>query len=158
MKYDLNSTFHRKADPQPTAESTSLCIPNNDMAGSLWGSKRDDEEEHNQVNGEAGENSTMRASHDEPRPRSSRSRREPNERDRLLGAHQPPHSDGYLDPDDPAVSSTWHTLIHSGGIDNDSKTDTSPRSPHTTFGPSALCASSPCSSWPSLSSGGCSYL
>lgn len=54
------------------------------------------------MNGD-GDDSTLRVSHDDNRPRSSRSRREPTERDRLLGAHPPPHSDGYLDPDDPAV-------------------------------------------------------
>ena len=71
----------------------------------LWGSKKDnDGEEHPQVNGEGGEDSgLLRSSQDDSRPRSSRARREPNERDRLLGAHAPPHSDGYLDPDDPAV-------------------------------------------------------
>lgn len=69
--------------------------------GSLWGSKNHEEER--QVNGD-GDDSTLRVSHDDNRPRSSRSRREPTERDRLLGAHPPPHSDGYLDPDDPAVS------------------------------------------------------
>ncbi|KAL1585831.1 hypothetical protein WHR41_05079 [Cladosporium halotolerans] len=69
--------------------------------GSLWGSKNHEEE--SQVNGD-GDDSTLRVSHDDNRPRSSRSRREPTERDRLLGAHPPPHSDGYLDPDDPAVS------------------------------------------------------
>ncbi|GAB7332125.1 hypothetical protein MBLNU13_g04004t1 [Cladosporium sp. NU13] len=73
---------------------------------SLWGTKKDNdgEDEHLHVNGESETDAAPRTSHDEPRPRSSRSRREPNERDRLLGAHNPPHSDGYLDPDDPAVS------------------------------------------------------
>lgn len=72
----------------------------------LWGSKKDNdggEEQQQQVNGEEESHAPSRASHEEGRPRSSRSRREPNERDRLLGAHQPPHNDGYLDPDDPAV-------------------------------------------------------
>ena len=72
---------------------------------SLWGTKKDNdgEDEHLHVNGESETDAAPRASHDDARPRSSRSRREPNERDRLLGAHNPPHSDGYLDPDDPAV-------------------------------------------------------
>ena len=72
---------------------------------SLWGTKtdNDDEVEHLHVNGDSEVDAAPRTSHDEARPRSSRSRREPNERDRLLGAHNPPHSDGYLDPDDPAV-------------------------------------------------------
>jgi hypothetical protein len=69
---------------------------------SLWGTKKDNdgEDEHLTVNGEGEADAAPRSSHDSPRPRS---RREPNERDRLLGAHNPPHSDGYLDPDDPAV-------------------------------------------------------
>jgi hypothetical protein len=72
---------------------------------SLWGTKKDndDEVEHLHVNGENDVDAAPRTSHEDARPRSSRSRREPNERDRLLGAHNPPHSDGYLDPDDPAV-------------------------------------------------------
>jgi hypothetical protein len=71
---------------------------------SLWGTKKDNdgEDEHlTVVNGEAEVDAAPRTSHDSSRPRSRR--REPNERDRLLGAHNPPHSDGYLDPDDPAV-------------------------------------------------------
>ena len=55
------------------------------------------------MNGESETDAAPRTSHDEARPRSSRVRREPNERDRLLAAHNPPRSDGYLDPDDPAV-------------------------------------------------------
>ena len=72
---------------------------------SLWGTKKDndDEVEHLHVNGDSEVDAAPRSSHEDARPRSSRSRREPNERDRLLGAHNPPHSDGYLDPDDPAV-------------------------------------------------------
>lgn len=79
----------------------------------LWGSKKtdnadDDEDNTLHVNGngsgEAADNSNMARSSDE-RPRSQRSRREPTERDRLLPNNpRPPHSDGYLDPDDPAVS------------------------------------------------------
>jgi hypothetical protein len=58
---------------------------------SLWGSKKNpDTDEGIEENGHSG---------DMP----SRSR-EPNERDRLLPANpRPPHNDGYLDPDDPAV-------------------------------------------------------
>lgn len=60
---------------------------------SLWGSKKDEEDETPQ-NGD----------HDEAegsRPTSGRQpdRRDPDERTRLL----PPRNDGYLDPDDPAV-------------------------------------------------------
>ncbi len=62
---------------------------------SLWGSKNDEEVEHE--NGEApatdGEESTQR------NPRHAGGR-DPDERTRLL----PPRNDGYLDPDDPAVS------------------------------------------------------
>jgi hypothetical protein len=57
----------------------------------LWGSKKSNGQPGDE--GEGGD-----------RPRSSRDR-EPTERDRLLPANpRPPHSDGYLDPDDPAVS------------------------------------------------------
>jgi hypothetical protein len=73
---------------------------------SLWGTKKDNDAEPEllRVNGEDEVDDAPRTSHDSTtRPRSSTSRREPNERDRLLGAHRPPHSDGYLDPDDPAV-------------------------------------------------------
>ncbi|KAK3675633.1 hypothetical protein LTR78_004274 [Recurvomyces mirabilis] len=65
---------------------------------SLWGTKKqngtddhaEDEEHHNDDN--------------MARSQPSRSR-EPNERDRLLPSNpRPPHQDGYLDPDDPAVS------------------------------------------------------
>lgn len=67
---------------------------------SLWGSKKngggdDDEQQHGD---EVQRHST------DSRP-SSRTMREPTERDRLLPANpRPPHADGYLDPDDPAVS------------------------------------------------------
>jgi len=72
---------------------------------SLWGTKKDNdgEDETLHVNGEGDMDAAPRSSHEDSRPRSSRSRREPNERDRLLGAHNPPPHDGYLDPDDPAV-------------------------------------------------------
>ena len=62
---------------------------------SLFG-KKDDNAEQN------GEGSDMARNSDD-----GGSRREPNERDRLLpseGHRPPPRSDGYLDPDDPAVS------------------------------------------------------
>ena len=69
----------------------------------LWGNKKKDDDQDEQVHnhqdagdsphrnsGDAGERSSMR---------------EPTERDRLLPSNpRPPHSDGYLDPDDPAVS------------------------------------------------------
>ncbi|KAM3420132.1 hypothetical protein BST61_g3433 [Cercospora zeina] len=64
---------------------------------SLWGTKQkkdDDQPEHN------GEGNSRRDFDDSSRMR------EPTERDRLLPAdhRRPPHADGYLDPDDPAVS------------------------------------------------------
>jgi hypothetical protein len=72
---------------------------------SLWGSnKNDDEEEH--------DSAVPRDSEGNDRPPPSRreyQRREDdaNERTRLLPAQpRPPHADGYLDPDDPAVSNT----------------------------------------------------
>lgn len=67
---------------------------------SLWGTKKknDDEQENDDVNGQADDMPPQQT-------RGSRSR-EPNERDRLLpsNARPPPNRDGYLDPDDPAVS------------------------------------------------------
>lgn len=61
---------------------------------SLWGSKKNGEQDP-ETNGEA--------LHDDDMPRQAE-RREPTERDRLLPANpRPPHADGYLDPDDPAV-------------------------------------------------------
>lgn len=82
---------------------------------SLWGTQKDNDDdgvEHLHVNGDSEVDVAPRTSHDEARPRSSRSRREPNERDRLLGAHNPPHSDGYLDPDDPAVREMSTLIYH----------------------------------------------
>lgn len=75
---------------------------------SLWGSKKkkDDQEDHEEgaENGEAGDMSRRSA---------ESNRREPHERDRLLPSNprNPPHSDGYLDPDDPAVSEQKHSMI-----------------------------------------------
>ncbi|KAF2716319.1 integral membrane protein [Polychaeton citri CBS 116435] len=67
---------------------------------SLWGSKKDSDEDGVGRNGSGGED----------RPRSSQSTsqnhpRDASERDPLLGTpRRHPHADGYLDPDDPAVS------------------------------------------------------
>ena len=58
---------------------------------SLWGSKNDEEEEDQNGTSNDGEGS---------RPNSGRRGRDADERTRLL----PPRNDGYLDPDDPAVS------------------------------------------------------
>ncbi|KAK5001275.1 hypothetical protein LTR28_012865, partial [Elasticomyces elasticus] len=69
---------------------------------SLWGSKQGDDEEQN------GGDNMPRDAEGGSRPPPSRQeyeRREATERTRLLPANpRPPHSDGYLDPDDPAVS------------------------------------------------------
>lgn len=65
---------------------------------SLWGSKKD-------KNGQSPDNGNDSPSDD--RPRSSQDHQEPDERTRLLPRQPPPHQprhDGYLDPDDPAVS------------------------------------------------------
>ena len=69
---------------------------------SLWGTKNQPNE--NEQDGEENEPRDMT-----PRGSTERSR-EPTERDRLLPSNPanhprgPPHNDGYLDPDDPAVS------------------------------------------------------
>lgn len=72
----------------------------------LWGSSKDGDgnDPPLKVNGDGDLNAEQpRRSHDEGASRSIRSRREPNERDRLLGAHQSPRQEAFLDPDDPAV-------------------------------------------------------
>ncbi|KAF2634342.1 mitochondrial integral membrane protein-like protein [Massarina eburnea CBS 473.64] len=68
----------------------------------MWGSKKDHEENGEQasINGEAAR-STRSARQSR---RSHEPREEPDERTRLLDRPRPPNSDGYLDPDDPAVS------------------------------------------------------
>lgn len=67
---------------------------------SLWGSKKSDEDDNESV--------TPRDSDGGSRPPPSRreyERREADERTQLLPSQpRPPHADGYLDPDDPAVS------------------------------------------------------
>lgn len=64
---------------------------------SLWGSKTDDEPEN-----------APRQNGDSSRPRPSA---EPaDERTRLLANHPPPVQDGYLSPDDPAVSNICPTM------------------------------------------------
>lgn len=70
---------------------------------SLWGSSKqgDANEAVDQDHGDP------RLSEEAPRSRSSReyTTREPDERTRLIPVQQRPlHNDGYLDPDDPAVS------------------------------------------------------
>ena len=70
---------------------------------SLWGSKNDDSAKKGsgtatpQQNGDDPRTPPSRAVH-------TRRQQEAEERRPLLGdARRPPHSDGYLDPDDPAV-------------------------------------------------------
>lgn len=83
---------------------------------SLWGSKKTDDHTDNTDEQNGGENGTGR-------PHTARQRdfdadesrmREPTERDRLLpdNNRRPPHSDGYLDPDDPAVRRIPPISIH----------------------------------------------
>jgi hypothetical protein len=76
----------------------------------LWGSTKDGDgnDPPLKINGNGDGDGLMaaeqpRRSHDEGTSRSVRSRREPTERDRLLGAHQSPRQEAFLDPDDPAV-------------------------------------------------------
>jgi hypothetical protein len=66
---------------------------------SLWGKKDDDEQGDEVASQNGGDSST----HREPQPRPSSA----DERTRLL---PPPNHDGYLSPDDPAVSYTLTTL------------------------------------------------
>ncbi|KAI5366312.1 Putative alpha/Beta hydrolase [Septoria linicola] len=68
---------------------------------SLWGSKKKDDDREQQENGEGNSRPHSRRDFED-----EDTMREPNERDRLLPAdnRRPPHADGYLDPDDPAVS------------------------------------------------------
>jgi hypothetical protein len=97
---------------------------------SLWGSKNNDEEQVDD-----GSTTPRGSTEDTRRPPSRRSyerrEREADERSRLLPAQpRPPHSDGYLDPDDPAVSNL-------SSLDHLDAELTTPRSLPTTCGPSA---------------------
>ncbi|GIZ43237.1 hypothetical protein CKM354_000646900 [Cercospora kikuchii] len=67
---------------------------------SLWGTKQKKDDDQPEQNGESTSRPHSRRDFDDSRMR------EPTERDRLLPAdnRRPPHADGYLDPDDPAVS------------------------------------------------------
>lgn len=71
---------------------------------SLWGSKNTDEHEAQTQTSNAG--TQAQSSNQTLRVVSEDTMREPTERDRLLPAdhRRAPHADGYLDPDDPAVS------------------------------------------------------
>ncbi|EME44344.1 hypothetical protein DOTSEDRAFT_71996 [Dothistroma septosporum NZE10] len=71
---------------------------------SLWGSKKKDNGDQHDDEEQADQRDFDQGSA-RPRSGNSRTMREPTERDRLLPANpRPPHADGYLDPDDPAVS------------------------------------------------------
>lgn len=72
---------------------------------SLWGSRK--KQNGTQEGAEDDESHTGDMPPPSRRSGGSRSR-EPTERDRLLPANnRPPHADGYLDPDDPAVSEDY---------------------------------------------------
>ncbi|KAK7540923.1 uncharacterized protein J3D65DRAFT_616925 [Phyllosticta citribraziliensis] len=61
---------------------------------SLWGTKRDDDDDNNEPS-DATHGQSSRPSYES---------REPDENTRLLGSQRQRHADGYLDPNDPAVS------------------------------------------------------
>lgn len=64
---------------------------------SMWGSKKDDQDDDPPRSFEDDRSSSRRELHN--------GTRDPDERTRLLPRnHSPQRSDGYLDPDDPAVS------------------------------------------------------
>lgn len=127
---------------------------------SLWGSNNKDDNHKNQdPDNHSGEDDNMaRSSEDgtdgrQPPSRREYERREATERDRLLPSNpRPPHSDGYLDPDDPAVSFNLPRPVSQ-------QLTVTTRSPHTTSGRSASSATLPSSSSSSPSYGGrCSSL
>lgn len=75
----------------------------------LWGNKTDNKDSDDQPNGEG---ASMARNSEE-------GRREPTERDRLLGdsqGRQGARADGYLDPDDPAVSPAPRSCLPSDEI------------------------------------------
>ena len=110
---------------------------------SLWGSKNG-EDEH--VDHDDAERLDGDDNDGTPRSSSQRARRNPDERTRLL----PPRSDGYLDPDDPAVSPIRCFQIASDLI-------FFIRSRPTIYGVSEPYATSASSSLSSASYGGCYY-
>jgi len=73
---------------------------------SLWGTKKKDDNDNGDQPPQDGQVDHENEQEGMPVQRADGTRRrEPNERDRLLPAQpRPPHADGYLDPDDPAVS------------------------------------------------------
>jgi len=73
---------------------------------SLWGTAKKPDDNEQDIEGVNGQDDDVHSARAQP----SRVR-EPDERDRLLPAQpRPLHRDGYLDPDDPAVSSSTLTL------------------------------------------------
>ena len=77
----------------------------------LWGSNNSNKDpkingEQTEENGGAATDPTTNNHNTNMARASEENRREPTERDRLLpdNANRHPRSDGYLDPDDPAVS------------------------------------------------------
>ena len=81
---------------------------------SLWGTAKKPDDNEQEGEGVVGQDDDMPSSRTQP----SRIR-EPDERDRLLPAQpRPLHRDGYLDPDDPAVSSSPLNLTLQQHTDN----------------------------------------
>jgi hypothetical protein len=66
----------------------------------MWGSKKDGPEDEERAS--QADRASSRRSYDH---------QEPNERTRLLDHPRPPNSDGYLDPDDPAVRTIDDTIL-----------------------------------------------
>lgn len=109
---------------------------------SLWGSKNDGEGERE--GGDAPATDGEEGTHDNPRHSDSH---DADERTRLL----PPRREGYLDPDDPAVSLGVF-------VKHEKATKSKPiRLPLITYGASGLCVTSQWSFWSSRSCGGCYY-
>ncbi len=105
---------------------------------SLWGSKNGEEHPEGGEGEHNGEDSRQSQRHS--------GGAEPDERTRLL----PPRSDGFLDPDDPAVSTLAASVP-------DDVTNVMRRSHHTIFGASGHSIISASSSWSSASCGGSYY-
>ncbi len=101
---------------------------------SLWGSSKDDNNPNGSGSVTPREGEEAQSQSQSQRPASG-SRRDPDERTRLLPRRPPPpNSDGYLDPDDPAVSANpYYSFV---GL---LSADMHHRSHHTIYG---LCASS----------------
>ena len=147
------SFFSRFHSTTLTSSTLDCLSPSTPKMVSLWGSKKNDEEQ------EAGSTrgSNSRGGSRAPPSREEYEQREADadERTRLLPRQpRPPHADGYLDPDDPAVS---YIYLHSRAS---TTRNTNPlRFRRTTSGPFDSSAFSPSSSSPlPLSGGFCSLL